>query len=131
MEKSNSLYLVGDQVKFLESAHTYATGETMKDWVKSSIYEVIRVKENQLLLSKINSWVNLNDVEKVKGENSFLVEIICDELNVRQQADFQSKVVRKVKRGEVYTIVKEENGLGKLKSGIGYISMNQQYVRQK
>lgn len=101
MEKSNSLYLVGDQVKFLESAHTYATGETMKDWVKSSIYEVIRVKENQLLLSKINSWVNLNDVEKVKGENSFLVEIICDELNVRQQADFQSKVVGKVKRGEV------------------------------
>lgn len=88
-------------MKFLESAHTYATGETMKDWVKSSIYEVIRVKENQLLLSKINSWVNLNDVEKVKGENSFLVEIICDELNVRQQADFQSKVVGKVKRGEV------------------------------
>lgn len=73
----------------------------------------------------------MNDVEKVKGENSFLVEIICDELNVRQQADFQSKVVRKVKRGEVYTIVKEENGSGKLKSGIGYISMNQQYVRQK
>ena len=49
------------------------------------------------------------------------MEIICDELNIRQKADFNSKVVGTVKRGEVYTIIKEENGLGKLKSGIGYI----------
>lgn len=131
MEKSSSLYSVGDEVKVLESAHTYATGEKMKDWVKGSIYEVIRIKENQVLLSKINSWVNMNDVEKVKGENALLVEIVCDKLNVRQKADFYSKVVAKVKRGEVYTIVKEENGLGKLKSGRGYISMNQRYVRRK
>ena len=127
----NEKYSVGDTVKVLESAYTYATGEKMKDWVKGSIYEIIRMKENKLLLSKINSWVYMNDVEKVEGERFFLVEIVCDELNVRQQADFKSKVVGKVKRGEVYTIVKEENGLGKLKSGIGYISMNQQYVRRK
>ncbi|MTO50742.1 N-acetylmuramoyl-L-alanine amidase, partial [Turicibacter sanguinis] len=119
--KANLQYFVGDQVKVLESAHTYATGEKMKDWVKGSIYQVIGVKENQVLLSKINSWVNMNDLEKVTDENSFLVEIICNELNVRQQADFKSKVVGKVKRGEVYTIIQIENGLGKLKSGIGYI----------
>ena len=128
---ASETYSVGDTVKVLESAHTYATGEKMKDWVKGSIYEIIRMKENKLLLSKINSWVYMNDVEKVEGENFFLVEIVCDELNVRQQADFKSKVVGKVKRGEVYTIVKEENGLGKLKSGIGYISMNPTYIKKK
>ncbi len=64
-------------------------------------------------------------------DNSFLVEIICDELNIRQKADFNSKVVGTVKRGEVYTIIQEENGLGKLKSRAGYISMNTKYVKRK
>lgn len=64
-------------------------------------------------------------------DNSFLVEIICDELNIGQKADFNSKVVGTVKRGEVYTIIQEENGLGKLKSGAGYISMNTKYVKRK
>ena len=62
---------------------------------------------------------------------TFLVQIICDELNIRQKANFTSKVVGAVKRGEVYTIVAEENGLGKLKSGAGYISLNSKYVKRK
>ena len=61
----------------------------------------------------------------------FLVQIICDELNIRQKANFTSKVVGTVKRGEVYTIVAEENGLGKLKAGAGYISLNSKYVKCK
>ncbi len=62
---------------------------------------------------------------------TFLVEIICDSLNIREKADFNSKIVGTVKRGEVFTIVKEENGLGKLKSGAGYISMNSKYVKKR
>ncbi len=61
----------------------------------------------------------------------FLVEITCDSLNIREKADFNSKIVGTVKRGEVFTIVKEENGLGKLKSGAGYISMNSKYVKKR
>lgn len=67
----------------------------------------------------------------VPAKKSFLVEIICDSLNIRQHADFNSKVVGTVKRGEVFTIVEEENGLGKLKSGAGYISMNSKYVKKR
>ena len=65
------------------------------------------------------------------SNKTFMVEIICDELNIRQKADFNSKVVGTVKKGEVFTIVEEINGLGKLKSGAGYISMNSKYVRRK
>ena len=64
-------------------------------------------------------------------ESYFLVEIICDELNIRQKADFNSKIVGIVKRGDIYKIIKEENGLGKLKSGVGYISLNTKYVKRK
>ena len=96
-----------------------------------------KVDGNKLLLSDITSWVWDYDVERVgsttqsNSDNSFLVEIICDELNIRQKADFDSKVVGTVKKGEVYTIIEEENGLGKLKSGAGYISLNSKYVKRK
>ena len=85
----------------------------------------------------MGSEMCIRDREKVRANTvvattqSFLVEIICDELNIRQKADFNSKIVGTVKRGEVYTIIQEENGLGKLKSGVGYISLNSKYVKRK
>ena len=128
---------VGDKVKVKTTATHYATGQSMASFVKGSTYEVTRIDGNKLLLSDIVSWVWDYDVDKVgsttqsNSDNSFLVEIICDELNIRQQADFNSKVVGTVKKGEVFTIVEEKNGLGKLKSGVGYISMNTKYVKRK
>lgn len=128
---------VGDKVKVKTTATHYATGQSMASFVKGSTYEVTRIDGNKLLLSDIVSWVWDYDVDKAgsttqsNSDNSFLVEIICDELNIRQQADFNSKVVGTVKKGEVFTIVEEKNGLGKLKSGVGYISMNTKYVKRK
>ena len=128
---------VGDKVKVKTTATHYATGQSMASFVKGSTYEVTRIDGNKLLLSDIVSWVWDYDVDKVgsttqsNSDNSVLVEIVCDELNIRQQADFNSKVVGTVKRGEVFTIVEEKNGLGKLKSGVGYISTNTKYVKRK
>ena len=83
-------------------------------------------------VNMVKDYLNeLNKPTQVNQTKTFLVEIICNELNIRQQADFNSKVVGTVKRGEVFTIVEEKNGLGKLKSGVGYISMNAKYVRRK
>ena len=134
---SSSGFKVGEKVRVKESATQYATGQALAWFVKGSIYEVTKVAGDQLLLSDIISWVWIDDVEKVSANNvvstayPFLVQIICDELNIRQKADFNSKIVGTVRRGEVYTIIQEENGLGKLKSGVGYISMNPKYIKKK
>ena len=134
---SSSGFKVGEKVRVKESATQYATGQALAWFVKGSIYEVTKVAGDKLLLSDIMSWVWVDDVEKVSANTvvatayPFLVEIICDELNIRQKADFNSKIVGTVKRGEVYTIIQEENGLGKLKSGAGYISMNSKYIKKK
>lgn len=55
---------------------------------------------------------------------SYLVKINTDVLNVRAGAGTQYPVVTQVKRGQVYTIVDEVNGWGKLKSGAGYIKLS-------
>ena len=54
---------------------------------------------------------------------SYTVKITADVLNVRAGAGTNYKVNTQVRKGEVYTIVGESNGWGKLKSGAGWISL--------
>lgn len=62
---------------------------------------------------------------EVKGKSvNYLVQITADELNVRTEPNTTSKIVTIVKKGEVYTIVEEYKGWGKLKSGAGWVSLN-------
>ena len=61
---------------------------------------------------------------------NYVVKIICDELNIRKEASFNSDVVGVVKKGQAVTIVQEKNGLGKLKSGAGWISLGTKYVQK-
>lgn len=80
------------------------------------------------LLSKIDYIIaeanKINSKEEPKEEfESYLVEVTCDVLNIRAGAGTQYKVNGTVKKGEIYTIVDEANGFGKLKSGLGFICL--------
>lgn len=63
-----------------------------------------------------------NPAEEEPGkEVNYTVKINAVSLNVRDSWNDSSKINTKVKKGEVYTIVREYNGWGKLKSGAGWI----------
>lgn len=66
--------------------------------------------------------------------SSFIVKILCDELNVRSAPGTQSKVVTIVRKGQAYTIVATQKvgavTWGKLKSGAGWISLLEKYVKK-
>lgn len=53
----------------------------------------------------------------------YLVRVTADILNVRMGAGTGYKIATQVKKGEVFTIVDELKGWGKLKSGCGWISL--------
>lgn len=66
---------------------------------------------------------------------SYKVKVICDELNVRKTPNWKdSDVVATAKKNEVFTIVGEKmlgkTKFGKLKSGVGYISLGSKYVKK-
>lgn len=54
---------------------------------------------------------------------TYLVRITASSLNVRAGAGTGHKINTVVHKNEVYTIVEEKNGWGKLKSGAGWISL--------
>ena len=57
------------------------------------------------------------------ASTSYKVRITADTLNVRAGAGTKYKVKMQIHKSEVYTIVEEKNGWGKLKSGAGWISL--------
>lgn len=60
-----------------------------------------------------------------KGENKgYKVQINTGALNVRAGAGTNFKVVKVVRKGQIYTIVSEKSGWGKLSDGSGWISLN-------
>lgn len=52
---------------------------------------------------------------------SYRVRVVTGSLNIRKGAGANYPVVGDIRNGEVYTVVKESNGWGKLKSGAGWI----------
>ena len=83
------------------------------DWLNTKY-----VKPTESTITQI-----VNDVQTVASTTAYLVKITASTLNVRSGAGTSFPVVTTVKKGQVYTIVEEKNGWGKLKSGVGWISL--------
>ena len=58
------------------------------------------------------------------SDKSYVVKITATSLNVRAGAGTNYKITGTVKKNEKYTIIEEKNGWGKLKSGVGWISLS-------
>jgi uncharacterized protein YgiM (DUF1202 family) len=59
---------------------------------------------------------------------SYVVKVTAPILNYRQGPSTSYKINGTVKKNEVFTIVEEKNGWGKLKSGAGWICLD--YVKK-
>lgn len=70
------------------------------------------------------------DVVETEEFIPYRVVVICDSLAIREKDSFGSCRTGYVHKGEVFTIVGESNGLLKLKSGKGWISANQKYIKK-
>ena len=66
------------------------------------------------------------EVNKLAGGGStgYKVQIIASALNVRAGAGTNYKIVKVVRKGQIYTIVSEKSGWGKLSDGSGWISLS-------
>ena len=86
------------------------------------------------MLAKHYGYKKTTNKEETKTEfKPYVVRIIYegkDGLNIRKEPNTSSKIMGVVYEGECFTIVYEKNGFGKLKSGLGYISLNAKYVKK-
>ena len=62
--------------------------------------------------------------------DSFVVKILVDSLNVRKGPGTSYAVVTAVKKDQAFTIVEVNGSWGKLKSGVGWINISANYVKR-
>lgn len=86
--------------------HNSASGEAKKDKSKKSALPPFK------LFKKAKSKPQSN-----------LVKVTANVLNVRKEPNVTAATVGGIRKGEVYTIIEEKNGWGKLKSGAGWINL--------
>ena len=88
-------------------------------------YHVVAVKGGT---SNVYGWVDAEDIyefdaQKTEEFTPYKVKVTVSALNIRKGAGTGYAVVGCIKDKGTYTIVAEENGWGKLKSGAGWISL--------
>ena len=132
---------VGDTVKIVKNA-IWSNGSAVPAWLLPKNLYVRKINSNGLITVSILEKGAITGVIKpeyldlitstattpsapAKPSNfkSYLVIVTANSLNVRNGAGTQYKVNSTVKKGQVFTIIDEKNGWGKLKSGAGWISL--------
>ncbi len=100
-------------------------------------YTIIEEREGWGRLKSGIGWISLSYTEKVmSGEGDafvpYLIVTSCDALNIRAGAGKEYQIVgnisEKAGQKKQYTIVEEKDGWGRLRSGIGWISLS--YTRK-
>ena len=72
-------------------------------------------------------------IEKISNDSSnkeFQVSIICNALNIRSGAGTNYKAVGQVHKGQAFTIIQEKDGWGLLKSELGWICLDSDFVKR-
>lgn len=102
----------------------YAITTTVK---RGDIYTITEVVNGWGKLKSGAGWISLNYTEAIKSTitetkpKEFKVKVTADVLNIRKGASTNYAIVGTIKDHGVFTIVEENNGWGKLKSGAGWI----------
>ena len=142
LEAGTKLTLQGVKIYKSSAAATESgtrTG-TFYIWSKDAIKGRIRITNktgNVGVSGQVTGWITLEDARAAAAAAAttgsapavqtpatfqpYLVRIIASILNVRRGPGTTYAITTQIRRGEVYTIVGEENGWGKLKSGAGWI----------
>ena len=137
MEAGTKLSLKGVKI-YKSSAATTDSGTrtgTFYVWSKDTVKGRIRITNktgNVGVNGQVTGWISVEDAQAAAKAPTapaqapatfepYLVRIIASILNVRKGPGTTYAITTQIRKGEVYTIVAEENGWGKLKSGAGWI----------
>ena len=115
--------LIGQITKQNMTVHRWfkAGKECPGDYLYERHGEIAAAVNKKLGVASSQPVVSIPKVEESKFP--YLVRINTALLNVRAGAGTNYKITTRVKKNEVYTIVDEIDGWGKLKSGAGWISL--------
>lgn len=131
--EEKKMFNVGDEVRLIPGA-TFVSGKAIKaGWFNSKLY-VREIDNDNVTISNAKkgsvigtvssaALVNYNENITIEGFNDYNV-IVNDNTTIHNGANKNNKVIGKAKKYNLYTIIQEQNGMGKLKIGAGWIDLS-------
>lgn len=116
--------------KDYKDCHRWFTTTKPSDWAKfkKDVANMIDGSAKAKPAKVVAPKAPIKTASKSEIKSTGTIKIICDALNVRVSDSLDSKVQTVVKKGEVFTVVAEKNGMYKLKSGL-WCSSSNKYVK--
>ncbi len=125
----------GDVVQITDNKY-YDGTVAVPGWVKELYWIVDEVGKDRVVVNKdmggkyaIMSAVKLTGVKKINptpapGKIPYLVKVTTDALNIRKTPSTSATITGVIRDRGIYTIVEQSGTWGKLKSGLGWISLD-------
>ena len=120
-------FKIGDTVKLTSDA-VYTTGKAVPAWVKNSMLYVRAINGDNVTISTLKTGditgvVNKKYLTAYEEFKPYTAKVTALMLYIRKGPGTSYGTNGVVRFGQVYTIVEEQNGFGKLKSGAGWVSL--------
>ena len=121
----------GDVIK-LKAGATYYNGKSIPSWVFNSTLYYRGKNDQGIIFSTQKTGVitgvilesSIEDSTSSLEFNPYMVKVTADALNIRKGPGTNYAIVGCITDKGSYTIVEENNGFGKLKSGAGWIALS-------
>ncbi len=136
---ANNIFKIGDEVKKLPGA-TYVTGKEIPVWMFRYKLYVRAIAPNGLVISSqkkgaaiggivVPSNIEYYDIpvaetQEEEVDNSYVIEVLENNVSLRSGAGNRFHEVAKVNKYNRFTIIKEKNNWGLLKSKMGWINLD-------
>lgn len=126
-------FKIGDLVGIKPNA-TYYSGKTIASWVLNQKWYIQNISGDRAVINKsedgrynimsaINTKYLLKTTASVSTFSPYIIRVTTDLLNVRSGPSINYEIKGSLPKGGAYTIIEEKDNWGKLKSGIGWISL--------
>ena len=131
----------GDTVR-LKSGATYSSGAKIPTWLFDKDFYVRQINPNNKIVistQKSGATTGIVDLKYLQTQQEltevadpdfkpYIVKVTASILNVRSGPTVSHSIKTQIRKNQIYTIVAEQNGWGKLKSGAGWVSL--EYVKK-
>ena len=115
--------VTADELNYREKPD--ASSKKLGEVKKGEVYTIVKTQNGWGFLKSGAGWINLSYTEtiEVNSDGTYKVKVTTSSLNIRKGPGASYAKVGVVSKGEVFTIVETQSGWGKLKSGLGWISL--------
>lgn len=115
--------VTADELNYREKPD--ASSKKLGEVKKGEVYTIVETQNGWGFLKSGAGWINLSYTEtiEVSSDGTYKVKVTTSSLNIRKGPGASYAKVGAVSKGEVFTIVETQSGWGKLKSGLGWISL--------